>query len=170
MNRTAAFFLVLLALLPLAACGGVPTFSQKADPVVYHPLSADLAAMTPRGINTTQTIYCMAGKGQARFDAGWRPMRTVSFTLAANARTNMTLSPASGGGTAGLQGIFDHEGQKLVFCPLVTGPAGKQISCASLYALDDDLGMGIRRTFDVPNAIAGAEISCAYTQNAIKPL
>lgn len=170
MKKPALFLSAVLLLLSLAACDSVPKFSKKSDPTVYQPLSADLAAMRPRGINTTQTLYCMAGKGQIRLPSGWRPMMTVNFTLAENARTNMTLRPTSGAGSAGLQGIFDHEGQKLVFCPLISGPANKQVSCGSLYALDDDLAMGIRRTFDVPDAVMGAEITCAFSQGAMQKL
>lgn len=167
MLKPLSLFSILMFCAALAGCSTVPTF--RAQEPIYKPLSADLAAMGAPKTDAAQVLTCQIGKGQAMFGKYARPFGTVTFTLAENARTNITLRSSRGDAT-GLQGIFDHAGQKLVFCPIVAGPAGQQIACASYYALDDDFAMGIRRTFDVPKAIIGAELSCGYDATRLPKL
>lgn len=69
-----------------------------------------------------------------------------------------------------VQAFFDRSGQKMVFCPVVDAPPGQRIACASLYALDEDLHDGIKRTFDIPDAVRGGAITCAYEQKKLKKL
>lgn len=160
-----------LSLLPAGCSGGGFKMPGRSSAPAYHPLKEDLAAMqAAKKGGDLRTLTCVTGKGQAMFGRNWKPFSQVSFTLAEGARTNLSLSSSSGGDRSNLQGIFDRDGQKIIFCPIVGGPATQQISCASLYALDDDLDMGIRRTFDVPAAVMGAEISCAYNPARLQKL
>ena len=69
-----------------------------------------------------------------------------------------------------IQGIFDASGQKLIFCPVIDGPPDKKVTCASLYALEDDLNAGIKRSFDIPDAVRGADISCARNAKDLQKL
>jgi hypothetical protein len=95
--------------------------------------------------------------------------RTVDFVLEPGGRTPVRLRTKSGDALM-LQGRFDAEGQKLVFCPVIDAPPGERIACSSIYALEDDLQMGIKRTFDVPDAVRGAAITCAYDSAKLKDL
>ncbi len=147
----------------LSACSGLemPGFRQQQP--VFQPLSNNLALMAaPRAPGPVAEVTCQAGKGQAKFGTTWKDFSTVSFRMVDGDRTNITLIPLTGGGSTDIQGIFDHEGQKLIFCPLVDAAPGQQIPCASIYTLDDDLDMGIKRTFDVPDAVMSGTISCAH--------
>lgn len=149
----------------LSACAGfeMPGFGGPQQPV-YQPLSSSLATMAaPRPSGPLEEVTCKIGKGQAKFGKGWQDFSTVSFRMVDGDRTNVTLMPLRGSGSAEIQAIFDHEGQKLVFCPLVDAAPGQQIPCASIYTLDDDLDMGIKRTFDVPDAVASGTITCAHS-------
>lgn len=167
MLKLSSFVSVLLLSAALAACSGVPKFRPQEP--IYKPLSADLAAMSTATGGQPAMLTCQIGHGQAMFGKYALAYNTVNFTLAENARTNITLR-STRGDTAAIQGMFDHNGQKLVFCPIISGPANQQISCASFYALDDDFEMGIRRTFDVPKAIIGAELVCGFNPQRLPKL
>jgi hypothetical protein len=69
-----------------------------------------------------------------------------------------------------IQALFDGDGQKLIFCPFLNVAPDQRISCSSLYALEDDLQAGIKRTFDIPSAVRGGSITCAYTQENLRSL
>ena len=76
-----------------------------------------------------------------------------------------------------IQALFDGSGQKVIFCPFLIKsgpntppPPDQRISCSSLYALDDDLHDGIKRTFDIPAAVRGGAITCAYEEEHLRSL
>jgi len=82
----------------------------------------------------------------------------------------MTVLLSSRGVNLPMQVFFDTEGQKMIFCPAVTAAPGGKVACASIYMLEDDLQAGIKRTFDVPNAVQGSAITCAYAQDHFRSL
>lgn len=165
------FFFVVSGVLPallVAGCAYLPTPAPVPQPRQYKPLGSDLAEMAaPQP--TTPPLYCLLGRGTARFAHGFQPYTPVTFQLYAGARVNVTITSAKGEAMQ-VQGIFDPPGQKLIFCPVFSGPATAEIACNSFYALEDDLRMGIRRTFDIPDAVTGSTISCGYDPGNLPPL
>lgn len=170
-------FRSLLSLLPLAAalllagCGEIPGLSAMMGPR-FKPLDSDIAAMAaPESENSASgSLYCRAGRGLARFGKAWRDYREVEFRLTPQSRVNVALAPQKEGGSMAFQAVFDLEGQRLLFCPVVEGPPEARIACASIYALEDDLKTGIKRTFDIPDALRGGSISCAYRKQDLQKL
>lgn len=159
----------LAAVIWLGGCGPVPDFSLRGPN--YRPLDSEIAAMADPSAPVTGTpLYCRVGKGTAYFPGGWHDFVQKDFILGENARVNIFLARAGGRETMAIQGIFDKDGQKIIFCPFVNGAPGDRIVCASLYALDDDLAMGIKRTFDIPDAIIGGSITCADRVAALRNL
>lgn len=137
----------------------------------YKPLSEDIAeAAAPVSAAPQKPLYCRVDKGAALFGRSYVDFSQKDFTLVAQDRVNVQLSPKKGGGSFAFQGYFDREGQRLVFCPLVHAAPNERIACTSLYALDDDLEMGIKRTFDIPDALRGGQITCAFNTKNLRKL
>lgn len=160
--------LPVLFFLLLPACASLP---QLGTPMGsdFKPLSSDVAALAaPQAPGGAQTLYCMAGKGAVHLARGWVDFATTRFILPPGGRAQIPLE--AGKGVFTLQGYFDAEGQKIIFCPVVDAPPEARISCSSIYALDDDLQMGIKRTFDVPDAVRGGSITCAYAKEKLQKL
>ena len=161
-----------LAVLMLAGCGqfpGFPGFPGQSQQQ-FHPLDSEVAQMAAPQPGGVQPLYCRIGRGDAHFPRGWSGYNDATFALSGDSRVTVPLSPQKGGDSVRILALFDTSGQKLIFCPIVSGPPDKRVACASIYALDEDLAAGIKRTFDVPNAIRGAEITCAYKQDALQKL
>jgi hypothetical protein len=163
--------LIALALAP-AGCGLVDMDRFGAQPS-YHPLNAEFAVQAapeaPAGAEGAR-LYCRIGNGSAHFASGWAEYAPGDVMLSPGTRANVSLPRSSGSEQVTLQGIFDANGQKLIFCPLVGGPPDKRVACASLYALEDDLAAGVKRTFEVPDAVRGADITCAYKAEKLQKL
>ncbi len=174
-NRFPAAALILLLPLFLAACDQMPDLSKyfpgQAKPK-FRTLDSDVASMAApaTGEAASQSLDCRVGLGSAKFGKQWKDFDETEFRLAPQSRVNVPLSPRKGGEQMSFQAMFDLEGQKLMFCPLVNGDPGDEVACASIYALDDDLEAGIKRTFDIPDALRGGSISCAYDENNLKRL
>jgi len=165
MSRTKKIFLLLPLLL--GACESMPhmdVFGPKYEPITYEV--ARMAA--PQAPNAAPPVYCRASKGSARFDGAWKDFATADFTVVPAARAPVNLSPLKGAGALNLEAYFDDDGQKIIFCPVMDGPPEKKIPCSSIYALEDDLQDGIKRTFDIPDAVQGGAISCAYDAGKLK--
>ncbi|MBI1214776.1 MAG: hypothetical protein GC185_03030 [Alphaproteobacteria bacterium] len=159
----------LFACLLVAGCSHMPSFGFMGPK--YQPLDSDVAAMAaPAAPGGTRKLYCKVGNGSAHFGKKWRDYDSDDFLLAQGRRVNVTLTEKKGGETMAFQGYFDDAGQKMIFCPVVSGPPDKRIPCASLYALDDDLSLGIKRTFDIPGAVRGANITCAFRREKLRKL
>lgn len=172
-KKTYLAFLLLSALF-LGGCGYMPDFSGKSTPKMagpnYRPLSADIAAMASApAAPGAMTLYCHVNAGSAKFAKGWQSYQPGDFTLAENQRTAVQFRSARGD-ILNVQGMFDRGGQKLIFCPIVEGPKDRQIPCNSLYALDDDLQTGIKRTFDIPEAVMSGELMCAASAENLQAL
>jgi hypothetical protein len=164
LSRFSALFLLAFA----AGCAMTP------EKPVFQPLSLDLSGdMAPRdpSLPPVPDVYCVAGDGTALIAGQWRPYRQTGFILpGSGAMSSITISAAKGGATASLRGYYDEPGQKMVFCPLRDGPPDTVIECHSLYAMNEDIAVGIKRTFEVPKAILSGHISCAFDQARIQPL
>ncbi len=141
--------------------------TQGAD----HTYNAGTTAAPAPAATTGAPVSCLAGHGAAHFDSnGWHDFSDASFTLRDGERVNVILRSKRGGHSAAFQGLYDRAGQKMLFCPVRTGAPDERILCGSLYALEDDLQFGIKRTFDVPDAIMGATISCASDRKRLMKL
>jgi len=159
---------MLSCLLPLTAClPDMGLFEEK-----YKPPTIEVSSMvTPTAPNQpAQTLYCKVGHGEALFGLHWYAFSETAFALYRGSYVNITLSRLQGMGGMNIQALFDNGGQKLIFCPVVNALPGQRIPCSSLYAMEDDLNDGIKRTFDIPNALRGSAITCAYQQANLKSL
>ncbi|MCE9508235.1 MAG: hypothetical protein K8R48_08010 [Alphaproteobacteria bacterium] len=138
----------------------------------YKPPTVEVSSMiTPTAPNQpVQTLYCRIGHGEALFGLRWYAFSETAFALYQGSYVNIALSRLEGPERMNIQALFDNSGQKLIFCPVVNAQPGQRIPCSSLYAMEDDLTGGIKRTFDIPNALRGGAITCAYQQANLKPL
>jgi len=174
--------LSLAAVLSLGGCDGMTMLGRNAPPK-YKTLDSGVAAMaapgTPApgpagredgGAGGARRLYCRVGNGSAHFGRHWYDYDSDDFLLEQGTRVTVTLTARKGKGTMSFVGFFDDAGQKMIFCPVVKGPPDKRIPCTSLYALDDDLALGIRRTFDLPHAVRGANITCAFRRDKLRKL
>lgn len=158
---------VVICMLLLTGCEGMqlpttaPWNTQR---------TAQGAAATGTAEASGMPLYCIVGHGAAKFEKGWLDFEDTTFTLRDGDRVNVTLKSKRGSNSAAFQGVFDKQGQKMLFCPVRRGAPDDRILCGSLYALEDDLQFGIKRTFDVPDAITGATISCATDRKRLMPL
>jgi hypothetical protein len=147
-----------LASLRLPSWAGEGASGQTQE--AYPPLDSSAAvAAAPVG---THAVQCKVGLGSARFSAGWYDFDVTTFALVDGQAVNVPLRHGNSKDVMTFQGVFDDSGQRMVFCPVISGPPGKRVACSSLYMLDDDLTAGIRRTFDIPDAVRGATITCAF--------
>lgn len=159
----------LVCVFLLSACADMhlPSNPWSRNDNTYNAAASVAATPAAPGV----PVYCMVGHGAAHFDAkGWHDFSDGSFTLRDGERVNVTLKSKRGGHSAAFQGIYDKTGQKMLFCPVRVGAPSERILCGSIYALEDDLQFGIKRTFDVPDAIMGATISCASERKRVMKL
>lgn len=155
---------ILCAVLTLAACGAGGFAPPKPVPV------SSLLSAGPVDPNNPP-LYCRVGRGSAFFDRDWYDFNDTIFALPRGVPANVAITRLRGDGQMTIQALFDSAGQKLIFCPFVTkGAPDERISCSSLYALDNDLKDGIKRTFDIPQAVRGGAITCAYAQDKLRSL
>ena len=162
--------LSLLLVLGLAGCGVMPGMRGMMGPK-FKPLDSEVAAMAapqPAGLGTS--LFCRVGRGQAHVGKKWFEFADTDFRLTPQSRVNVPIKAKKGGGETAFQALFDLEGQRIVFCPVVEGAPDERVSCASIYALEDDLQAGIKRTFDIPDAVAGSSITCAYHEAQLQKL
>lgn len=141
---------------------GGESFSSVDDPTA--------AQAVPAAQPGSGAVNCVVGKGAARFARGWYDFEETRFTLRDAQRVNVTLRRSRSGDSMAFQGMFDSAGQKMLFCPVRSGPPDQRIPCASLYMLEDDLEAGVKRTFDIPDAVRGGGISCAYDRARLPKL
>lgn len=170
--------LILIPLfLSLAGCAQVEGLrsTMLGKDAGYKPLSYDVASIAaPQDPATmgknTPPVICKIGKGVAHFSKTWKEFSDTEISIPANSRNNVVLSARKGSDRLPLQGFFDADGQKMIFCPVIDAPPETRIDCTSVYALGDDLDMGIKRTFDVPDAIRGGAITCAFSEAKLRKL
>ena len=107
-------------------------------------------------------LLCEVDSGNAKYQQGWYDFKSTKFAIAKGEKLRIEMPRKRGEGSAYFLGRFDANGQKLVFCPYIEVAEGQKIPCASFYTLEEDLEIGIRRTFDVPKAVRGGYLSCKY--------
>jgi hypothetical protein len=174
--------LACLLALALSGCANMPQswsdlslenmFAKKPDAEAnYKPLSSEvavIAAPQQDGDPGPGGVVCRVSKGSAHFGERWLDFEPAEFTLPVDTRVSVTLDAAHGDGQMKFQSWFDAKTQEMLFCPVIDGPPDKKIPCASIYALDEDLAMGIKRTFDIPGAVGGSALTCAHTPDKLK--
>lgn len=170
LRRLRCLWAALACVFLLSACESVnmPSVPWASHSDNTYSAVASVAAV-PAGTVSTP-VSCLVGHGAVHFSKGWYDFSDASFTLRDGERVNVTLKSKTGGQSAAFQGIYDKAGQKMLFCPVRTGAPGERILCGSIYALEDDLQFGIKRTFDVPDAVMGATISCASDRRRLMKL
>lgn len=159
----------LLLIFSLTACEGLPKLNFPG--AGYRPLGsavAETAAPLPDGARAEDALYCRVSKGNAKFGERWEDFKTADFYLPPDMRIAVTLASARGGGELTFQSWYSRKTQEMLFCPVVDGPPDKKIPCAAIFALDDDLNDGIKRTFDIPHAVEGGVITCAHDAQNLK--
>jgi len=156
--------------LPLAAC--LPDMSILYDD--YKPPTVAVSSITtpspPAPERAAPTLYCRVGHGEALFGINWRDFYDTTFALPEGDYINVKIPRVRSQEDMTIQALFDNSGQKVIFCPVIDAPPDRRISCFSIYAMEDDLQEGIKRTLDIPGAIRGGTITCAYQQANLKPL
>lgn len=180
------FFLASILLPLLSGCSYMPDMSQMHWPdwsrkettaPAYPPLNNEPVAIRaapespPEPPSSGKKVFCRVGKGSARFSSGWLDFLETEFTLVDNVTGHIPVTGEKKESGTSFQGLFDWKGQKITFCPETKGlAAGEKISCTSIYALDEDLSAGIKRTLDVPAVIRGGGVSCASSPDKIQKL
>ncbi len=157
----------------LTFAGGMLLLSGCAMEPPIPPVSVS-EVTTPPSTPDTPPLYCRIGRGSALFGRDWYDFREVDFVLSRGTPADVRLTRIRGTQEMAIQALFDGSGQKLIFCPFFRSPGAaapdQRIACSSLYALDDDLHDGIKRTFDIPAAVRGGSITCSYQQEHLKSL
>jgi len=125
---------------------------------------------TPAPSPALPPLYCRVGRGSALFGHDWYDFNDALFILHRGDPVNLKISSSRNGGEMTIRAVFDGGGQKLIFCPFINAASSQQIFCTSLYALEEDLQEGIKRTFDIPGVVRGGGITCAYSQEKLRPL
>jgi len=152
----------------LAACPLLLSGCLMDAPLIPPVSVAEVT--TPPAQPDTPPLYCKIGHGTARFGRDWYDFKDTLFVLHRGDPADVKVTRVRNNQQMTIQVLFDGKGQKLIFCPFLNVQQDQRIACSSLYAVDDDLKDGIKRTFDIPAAVRGGSITCAYTQNRLKPL
>jgi hypothetical protein len=155
----------ILVISPLLSGCVIDAFNDP-PPIPSVPVAE---VTTPPPQPDTPPLYCRIGRGSALFGHDWYDFDDVDFALERGTPSNVRLTRIHSTQQMTIQALFDGSGQKLIFCPFLNVGENQRISCSSLYALEDDLQDGIRRTFDIPSAVRGGAITCAYQQTSLKP-
>ncbi len=171
MQKLPMAVLLAVCLLSLTSCG-IDIGQNDGQPTVkVSEMTAPVEMAAPAAREPQKpALYCRIGQGEALFGRAWHNFQSAAFALRQGESLDVSIFRRRGTETITIQAFFDDGGQKFVFCPRVAGDPDRNILCASLYTLQEDLQLGIKRTFDIPNAIRGGEISCAYDTSNLKPL
>ena len=168
-------FVALLA-AHLGACTTLQDFAGRVGgPGGFDSLSSEVAVMAepvdPFYKGQGKDVICVIGKGAGRFGRSWADLAQTHIALPYQGQPVLVSLPArKGSQQTELEAYYDAPGQKMVFCPLVDVPSASSIPCLSLYVLEDDLQAGLKRTFDVPDAVRSAAISCAFSKDRLLKL
>jgi hypothetical protein len=166
MKKLQKFLILLPLLFGISAC--VPAeirplsewsvFKKTSPPAAAGQNTAPRTAVDPHPYGPF--IQCTVFDGQAKFPSGWFPLQNTDFKIRRGDSNSFTLHSKKNE-MREIYVRFDDAGQKMVFCP-ETEDAGRngKIACYSIYALEDDFDAGIKRTFDVPKAVRGSEMTC----------
>ena len=163
--RRALLAASLLGILSLTGCADIPYFGT-ASKLNLPPAGMNLAkAAAPAAIAPVgPPLHCIIEKGSALFGRSWRDFSTTRFDTLPGERSVISITEQrNSDNVMTVQVRFDENGQKLVFCPIREDVApDAKITCASLYALEDDFTLGIKRTLDVPAALRSGVLRCGF--------
>ena len=168
MQKSLTIVFLASCLLHLPACS--PDMSMLEDDYELSAIEVSSMLAPTAQIQPAPSLYCRIGRGEALFGNAWYDLSDAEFALHQGYYSSITISRRQGMETMNIKALFDSNGQKLVFCPAIGALPGQRIACFSLYAVEDDLRDGIKRTIDVPNAIRGGTITCAYQKDKLRPL
>lgn len=132
-----------------------------------------IATMAEPKLPEGKPLHCRATEGAARFDGDWHEFAEYKFDIRPGQRMLVELPHGEQAERkTSVRLRFEPSGQKLVFCPVLGDAAApdEPVSCASIYALEDDFYMGVKRTLDVPDAVRGGILYCAYDGERPKPV
>lgn len=162
----------LLACCMLLMSGCLPDAHQVMAAVTGSKSDGmEMTVDTVSAGNGAPMLYCRAGKGTARFGQNdWFDFSDAAFRLHSGERVNVSFYRVRSMQKMTIQALFDKGGQKMIFCPVPDAPHDQRILCASMYTLEDDLQTGFKRTLDIPNAVRGGAITCAYDEGNLKSL
>lgn len=138
-------------------------FSRNdAPPPAARP--ADDISQTPAPGPSVPPLRCRISEGEALFTGRWHEYKPLTLEIHKNRQAYFDLTRPRRHDRAPLLARYDESGQKIVFCPMNTpmntSARNGDVTCTSLYALEDDFIIGIRRTFDIENLLRGATIEC----------
>lgn len=162
---------LMSALAVLLLVSGCSVLDKKPG---FQPLTLDLSGdIAPRdpSMPPAGDVYCVIGDGMAMLDKQWRAYDSTGFVIPGNGMmSSVRLTAARGSASGTMRAYYDEPGQKMIFCPTTTTNPDGVIDCHSIYAMNEDLRDGIKRTFEVPHAVLSGHISCGYDQNNLRPL
>lgn len=168
MPSMSSLLLACAALLLSSGCSMVQ--KQPSFQPLTLDLSGDIAPRDP-SLPPAGDVFCVVGHGTAMIDKQWRAYEPTGFVLPGNGMmSSVRIEADRGSSFATMRAYYDEPGQKMIFCPTVSTSADGVIDCASLYAMNEDLRDGIKRTFEVPNGVMSGHISCGYDQARLLPL
>lgn len=126
--------------------------------------AAEPAPTSPEEALPVRPLHCVIEKGSAQFGKKWRDFSPSNFDVRQGERITITLAGLKfSDESMTIQVRYDEGGQKMVFCPLKDNISpNAKITCASIYALEDDLELGIKRTLDVPDAVRSGVLRCGF--------
>lgn len=160
LRRLLSFLCVAASVSFLSAC---VTAGGMTEPTPASYAALNLGRMEPPPEDKPPiSVICTLKEGQALIGRTWSGFEPVTFRLQQGLQTDVPLR--RGGFFADeslvLHSRFEDSGQKIVFCPDLAKPDGTRIACGTLYALEDDYALGLKRTFDIPDAVMSGEILC----------
>ena len=175
MSHFALLFMVALLFPVLVSCQTTAASGTQTEPAfdsteTMHektrkrttPFAVLKSIAAKASSKPKRQLLCEVDSGNAKYKQGWYDFKKTEFAITKGNKIKIEMPRKRGTGSAYFLGRFDESGQKLVFCPYLEVAVGEKIPCASFYTLEEDLEIGIRRTFDVPKAVRGGYLSCKY--------
>ncbi len=165
-HRIPAVCFVAGFVLALAGCvTGTNGKDLAAKDMEVRERSERIATMAEPKLPEGKPLHCRATEGAARYDGDWHDFAEYKFDIRPGQHMLVELSHGEQAGQkTPVRLRFEPSGQKLVFCPVPGDDADpdEPVSCASIYALEDDFYMGVKRTLDIPDAVRGGILFCVY--------
>lgn len=105
-------------------------------------------------------LTCVIKNGSANFDEKWYDFKPKTIHIYKGQDIEVSLERKWGPETMPIYVRYEKSGQRLVVCPAGDIGSNQKILCSSIYALEDDFDMGIKRTLDVSKTVRGGNIEC----------
>ncbi|MCK5518957.1 MAG: hypothetical protein KAI61_06040 [Alphaproteobacteria bacterium] len=161
---------LIVCLLFLSACLPDMRLTRFFTSPVTSGVSQQQAVPLKKASPKSPPLYCMVGRGAFLFGKDWYDFKDAMFSIRQGERASIQITSIRNKKEMVIQVFFDECGQRLLFCPVTDAAPSQLISCASLYALKEDLQHGIKRTFNIPDSVKDGTIACAFIQEKLKSL